>query len=620
MSSYSAIRGVTETLKSLLDNQMEMNGIAVSSAPPDLEPNAKAKRVNLFLYKVVENAYLKNQEIPGEGNPAAYGHPPLSLVLYYLLTAFPDIDTYNKDYDLSVHEILADAMRVFHDYPILTDSMEIPPGSGTKLLHTSLQNQFEQVKIVLAPLDTEELSKIWMGLTNPYRLSVGYTVSVVQIESQKPKRIARPVKMRRLHAILLRRPKISDIMVTPCGSVTEMPPATARIGDTLIINGSNFWGISTQLIIGDTEFDVIPQSNSQIEFVIPDAPKLQPGVLATGVRATIPTEVVKGGYHDRGVLESGENVTTSNQVALMLGPKISITNPSSGDYTEILTINGKRLYKESLKSYVLIGDISLEVDRLSVTNLEAARAGLEAGIQTAHSSASFAGAQVARIGNQLFILPGIVGETITFAASGGDPASGELRLGSTTQRQGVLSSDLSCFTGVTNDPAEILITIGGEGPHEVNLIGNPTDLETARAALENGIRGSHTSTTFTNTQVIIVGTSLLILPGNAGDTIIFTPSGGDPALNELGLDSSVQVQGVLSGDLSGFTGLTNDPARIGVTTGGDGPHEAIIKYPTSTSIQVPLSVLEGVEKKIYPIRIRVNGAESLEDDKTFELT
>ena len=365
MSNYSAIRAVTETLKSLLDNQMEMNGITVSSGPPDLEPDTKEKRVNLYLYKVVENAYLKNQEIPGEGYPAAYGHPPLSLVLCYLMTAFPDMDKYNKDYDLTVHEILADAMRVLHDYPILTDSMEIPPGSGIKLLHTSLQNQFEKVKITLEPLDTEELTKIWMGLTNPYRLSAGYAVSVVQIESQKPRRIARPVKTRRLHTLQLRRPQINDLVVEPPlpppPPPPEMPPATARIGDTLTIHGVNFVGVSQQLIIGDGKFSVTPTSDSVIEFVIPNDPKLQPGAMAVSVHVTRATEVIKGGFHDRGELEIGENVVTSNQVPLMLAPQITNTNPASGDSDTILTLEGMRLYKEDFKSYVLVGDIAIEV-------------------------------------------------------------------------------------------------------------------------------------------------------------------------------------------------------------------------------------------------------------------
>jgi hypothetical protein len=42
--------------------------------------------------------------------------------------------------------------------------------------------------------------------------------------------------------------------------------------------------------------------------------------------------------------------------------------------------------------------------------------------------------------------------------------------------------------------------------------------------------------------------------------------------------------------------------------------------PTSIRVQVPLTFLAGQSVGTYPIRIRVNGAESLEDDKTFELT
>lgn len=361
MSNYVAIRGVTETLKALLNKQMEMKGITVSSGPPDLEPETRVKRVNLYLYKVVENAHLKNQEIPGEGHPGAYGHPPLSLMLYYLLTAFPDIDKYNKDYDLAVHEMLGDAMRVLHDYPIITDSMEVPPGSGTKLLHTSLQNQFEKVKITLEPLDTEELTKIWLAFNIAYRLSVGYAVSVVQIESEKPRRLARPIKTRKLNLMQLRRPQIYDLFVTPSGTITEMPPATARIGDTLAIHGVNFVGVSAQLIIGDTEFDITPASDSRIEFVIPDDPKLQPGPLPVGVRVKMATEVVAGGYYDRGEVEVGENVVTSNQVPLMLAPEISNTSPALGDTTTIFTVEGKRLFKEGLKTFVLVGDIAIEV-------------------------------------------------------------------------------------------------------------------------------------------------------------------------------------------------------------------------------------------------------------------
>lgn len=367
MSNYQAIRGMAETLRTLLSTQMVMNsGLVISFGPPDLEPQTKVKRLNLYLYKIIENAFLKNQDIPGEGYPAAYGHPPLSLVLYFLLTPFTELDKYNKDYDLVSHELLADAMRVFHDYPILTDEMEIElsPGNYQKLLHSSLQNQFEKVKITLEPLDTEELTKIWMGFNSAYRLSVGYAVSVVQIESEKPKRIARPVEMRRVHMVQIRRPQIDDLIITPPPippADFEMPPATGRIGDTMELKGINLKGITTKLLIGEAEFDVIPESNTLIKFPIPDDPKLQPGVSSIYIRVRVTTEIVEGGYEDRGDTISGANIMISNQIAFMLAPKITSINPTSGTASTILTVQGQRLYKSDLKSYVIIGDTAIEI-------------------------------------------------------------------------------------------------------------------------------------------------------------------------------------------------------------------------------------------------------------------
>lgn len=369
MSSYLAIRGVTETLRSLLDKMMDTE-VTISAGPPDLKPESdqNEKRISLYLYKVVENPYLKNQEIPGEGHPAAYGHPPLSLVLYYLLTAFPPaIDTYNEDYDLEAHEILGHAMQVFHDYPVLTDSMEVPPGSGTKLLHSSLLNQFEKVKITLEPLNTEELTKIWMGLNTAYRLSVGYMVSVVQIESQKPRRIARPVKTRQVHLMQLRRPQIEDISTRDTANlITVMPPATARIGDELTIKGVNFLGLSTQVILGNVKIPVTPDTESLIKLTIPDNSDLQPGALTIGVTVEIATEAVKGGYYDCGETASDKNFVTSNQMALMLLPKITSTNGTA----TTLTVKGERLFKEGLKTFVLVGDVAIEVKKPGATATE----------------------------------------------------------------------------------------------------------------------------------------------------------------------------------------------------------------------------------------------------------
>ena len=100
MSDFRAIGGVSATLQTLLTDRMELpngvGGVPVTvGLPPftakDNEPHREDPRVNLFLYRVSENGYLQNQEIPGRGAGNGYGHPPLSLNLHYLVTAYGNV-------------------------------------------------------------------------------------------------------------------------------------------------------------------------------------------------------------------------------------------------------------------------------------------------------------------------------------------------------------------------------------------------------------------------------------------------------------------------------------------------------------------------------------------------
>ena len=44
-----------------------------------------------------------------------------------------------------------------------------------------LLNSYEKIKIMLSPAGIEELSKIWATINQPYRLSVAYEISLVEI-------------------------------------------------------------------------------------------------------------------------------------------------------------------------------------------------------------------------------------------------------------------------------------------------------------------------------------------------------------------------------------------------------------------------------------------------------
>ena len=168
MSDSGVISDVTNTLQELLKNQQRPKGqfeISLSSpAEEDVTPNMKPK-VNLFLFRVVENPFVKNQEwLPVGTDTLTY--PPLALDLFYVLTPFAP----NK---LDEHRVLGEAMRILHDFAIIT-----PPDMQGNLAHG-----VDEIKVDLWQLTVEDLARIWSALTKPYRLSIGYAVRTLLIDS-----------------------------------------------------------------------------------------------------------------------------------------------------------------------------------------------------------------------------------------------------------------------------------------------------------------------------------------------------------------------------------------------------------------------------------------------------
>ncbi len=348
MADHNAIVGVTKTLKTLLEEYMVESALLpnfeVTSGAPDTSPTGTG--INVFLVRVRESAALKNQEIPGQGHPADFGHPPLSLELDYLITAYGGSDTEEE----TGQSILGEAMLVLHEFPIITESLMRRTLSTEPILDEALRGEFEQVRITLDPISIEDLTKIWTATTEPYRLSVAYKVGVVQIESRQARRLvqlvgAPPPAGPRVRAVPLDRLRIDSIGVLRGG--VEFPVAYAGIGETLVINGSGLSGEGLEVLFGRDQASAVASAGStstRLLVTVPNAPNLQPGAHHVMVRREI----------DLGDPPVPHAALRSNLGAFMLVPRIAGVNPSSGPDPTTITIQGERLFHADAPSVVWV--------------------------------------------------------------------------------------------------------------------------------------------------------------------------------------------------------------------------------------------------------------------------
>lgn len=223
MSASTAIGMVSESLRDLLIGEMKLNpAVDVSILAPD--ESGGNRRINLFLYKIQENPAFKNMDWQvKQGDPNTLVPPPLSLNLFYLMTPYAQNDS--QIGNATAHEILGEAMRVFYENAIVPQDY----------LVSGLKDSREQIKIIQNPVDLDELSKIWSTFTQPFRLSVLYEVSVVQLDM--PADSERPMPKR---VLTIGVPDIRAPFQPPV--VETIEPLSGPAGTTVTMQGKNLSG------------------------------------------------------------------------------------------------------------------------------------------------------------------------------------------------------------------------------------------------------------------------------------------------------------------------------------------------------------------------------------------
>jgi Pvc16 N-terminal domain len=223
LSAGTAIGMVSESLQEMLVSEWTLKPeLTVTILSPD--EAAVDRRVNLFLYRVSENPYLRNldwQVRPGSGGKLV--PPPLSLNLFYLLTAYAPNDAQTGN--ATAQEMLGEAMRALYENPILPE----------KYLVKGLKDAVEEIRIVQVPLDFEALGRLWSTFGQPYRTSAGYEVSVVQIARAGGSPPTVPGRVRKVGVSEPEAPFRPPLVIA-------MAPATGPAGTTLEFAGEHLEG------------------------------------------------------------------------------------------------------------------------------------------------------------------------------------------------------------------------------------------------------------------------------------------------------------------------------------------------------------------------------------------
>lgn len=173
MSDFTVVGDIGEILKQLLEDD-PWTGISPKpeitfKSPKEIKDDGGSpNKVSLFLYQILENPYLKNEE-PQRIDDTRLQSPPMSLDLLYLVTPYSDDKTQEKF-------ILGKVMQIFFDNAILT---------GT-VLQGSLSGTDEEIKLLFNPISLDDLTKIWSAFQEvAYRLSISYLVTPVKIDSKR---------------------------------------------------------------------------------------------------------------------------------------------------------------------------------------------------------------------------------------------------------------------------------------------------------------------------------------------------------------------------------------------------------------------------------------------------
>lgn len=179
MAGYTIISDVGNTIVKILRDNMVPDVIPNADAIGLCSPADKGDFVlGLHLYDVKESeeVFSNGMRMSGQNEQR---YPSKYMNLFYMLTAYSMSDV--KFRASEEQRILGRAIQVLMDHGIL----------DAKMIGVSAAADSYPIKIEMLRLENEEKMKLWNMPDVPYKLSLFYKVSPIEIESTRVKAVHR---------------------------------------------------------------------------------------------------------------------------------------------------------------------------------------------------------------------------------------------------------------------------------------------------------------------------------------------------------------------------------------------------------------------------------------------
>lgn len=254
------ISNVTQTLINLISRAFQVPANwpgdvpSVVASPPI---RTSTHGIGIYLYHVSENAHYKNLPAPGRDQPPVR-FTSMGLNLYYQLSANSTSAEPEADNALLEQQMMAVALKAFHDYPELSDST-IVEGSGiaTPVFPAELLGRSNRFKISLQPIPPSEAVSFWTSGESPLTLSAYYEVSVILLEPEVIQARAGKVLEYNIFSFVSGAPRILSSYNTLSfnspvdGSPREiqLQPAQVPVGREVQFDGVDFAGGTVRLLL-----------------------------------------------------------------------------------------------------------------------------------------------------------------------------------------------------------------------------------------------------------------------------------------------------------------------------------------------------------------------------------